>query len=71
MWLTSVFLESYAVLGVHRGATSSEISAAFRKQMMIYHPDMQTGASEGERLRATERSKLITEAYRKLKSGAR
>jgi curved DNA-binding protein CbpA len=38
--------------------------------MLKFHPDVQpSGASEAEKERAAERSKLVTEAYRKLKSG--
>jgi DnaJ-domain-containing protein 1 len=35
-----------------------------------YHPDLQANASQAEKDRAIERSKLITDAYRKLKSNA-
>ena len=60
--------DSYSVLGISRGAAKEEISAAFRKQMLKYHPDTQPNASEAQKLRLVERSKLITEAYRKLKT---
>jgi hypothetical protein len=59
--------DPYSVLGVRRGASKSEISAAFRREMLKHHPDVQTGASEAQKERAEERSKIITEAYRKLK----
>jgi curved DNA-binding protein CbpA len=36
--------------------------------MLKYHPDTMTGASDKEKRIATERSKLITDAYRKIKA---
>ncbi|CAB9499008.1 protein DnaJ [Seminavis robusta] len=60
--------DPYSVLGIRRGATKSEVSAAFRKEMLKHHPDTQAGATEAEKLRAVERSKLITEAYRTIKT---
>jgi len=59
--------DPYSVLGIKRGATKAEVSAAYRKEMMKYHPDTQAGASSAERLRASERAKLINDAYRKIK----
>lgn len=60
--------DPYSVLGISRAATKQEVSAAFRKQMLKYHPDTQPNASEAQKLRLVERSKLITEAYRKLRT---
>ena len=51
-----------------RNASTSEVSAAFRKEMLKHHPDVQAGASDEDKEKAMERSKLITEAYRKIKS---
>ena len=59
--------DPYSVLGIRRDATKEEIGAAYRKQMLSNHPDVQTGKSEAEKERAEERTKLINEAYRKLK----
>jgi len=36
--------------------------------MLKHHPDLQSQASEKEKRRATERSKLISDAYRKVKA---
>lgn len=36
--------------------------------MLKYHPDTMQGAGEKEKMIATERSKLITDAYRKIKA---
>ena len=63
--------DPYSVLGIKRGATKQEVSAAFRKQMLKYHPDTQPNASEAQKFRLVERSKLTTEAYRKIKKDMR
>jgi len=60
---------SYSVLGIKRGATKNEVSAAYRKEIMKHHPDRQANATEAEKLRASERAKLINDAYRKIKQG--
>jgi curved DNA-binding protein CbpA len=60
--------DPYSVLGIKRGATKKEVSEAFRKNMLKYHPDVMANASDAAKERATERSKLITEAYRKIKA---
>ena len=59
--------DPYSVLGIKRGASKQEVSAAFRTQMLKYHPDTQPNASEAQKIRLVERSKLVTEAYRKIK----
>jgi DnaJ-domain-containing protein 1 len=59
--------DPYSVLGIKRGATKSEVSDAFRREIFKYHPDMQAKSTEAEKLRASERAKLINEAYRKIK----
>lgn len=59
--------DPYSVLGTKRGATKQEVSAAFRQQMLKYHPDTQPSATESQKIRLVERSKLITDAYRKIK----
>jgi len=58
----------YSVLKIKQGATKADVSTAFRKEMLKHHPDIQTGVSEAEKARAVERSKYITEAYRKIKT---
>lgn len=59
--------DPYSVLKISRNADSKEISRAFRREMLRYHPDTQTHATPAARERATERSKIISEAYQKLK----
>jgi len=51
----------YALLGVERTASESEIKAAYRRQAMAYHPD-RNGAPDAE-----ERFKEISEAYEVLR----
>mmetsp|Transcript_13655 Transcript_13655/g.21105 ORF Transcript_13655/g.21105 Transcript_13655/m.21105 type:complete len:556 (-) Transcript_13655:31-1698(-) len=60
--------DPYSVLGIRRGALKSEISAAFRREMLKHHPDTQAGATKEDKERSEERSKYITEAYRKIKT---
>jgi molecular chaperone DnaJ len=48
----------YEVLGIHRTASSEEISTAYRKQAMKYHPDRNPG-DDG----AIEKFKLSAEAF--------
>jgi DnaJ-domain-containing protein 1 len=60
--------DPYSVLGIKRGASKSEVSDAFRREMLKYHPDTQTSASGEEKQKFTERSKLISEAYRKIRN---
>ena len=45
-----------------------EIQSFFLFILNTPSPDTQAGASEAEKLRASERSKYITEAYRTLKA---
>mmetsp|Transcript_25807 Transcript_25807/g.51752 ORF Transcript_25807/g.51752 Transcript_25807/m.51752 type:complete len:595 (-) Transcript_25807:1539-3323(-) len=60
--------DPYSVLGVSRGASKEEVSKAFRREMLKHHPDVQSNSSEEEKRKATERSKLISDAYRKIKA---
>lgn len=63
--------DPYSVLSIRRGATKSEVSAAFRREMLKHHPDTQAGATDVAKERSQERSKYITEAYRKIKTEMR
>lgn len=52
----------YSILGVDRNATKEEISKAYRKAALKYHPDRQQGKSESEKKDAEERFKECSEA---------
>ena len=54
----------YEVLGVQRGASDTDIKAAFRKLAMKHHPDRNPGDKECE-----HRFKEVNEAYVVLKDG--
>lgn len=60
--------DPYSVLGISRNASKDEVSMAFRREMLKHHPDTMTGATERDKRIATERSKLISDAYRKIKA---
>ncbi|KAL7548080.1 hypothetical protein ACHAWF_011384 [Thalassiosira exigua] len=60
--------DPWSVLGIPRTASKDEVSKAFRREMLKHHPDLQAKASEKEKRRATERSKIISDAYRRIKA---
>ncbi|KAL3796774.1 hypothetical protein HJC23_010921 [Cyclotella cryptica] len=60
--------DPYSVLGIPKTASKDDVSKAFRREMLKYHPDTSPGANDKEKRIATERSKLISNAYRKIKS---
>lgn len=51
----------YQILGVKRSATADEIRSAFRELVKKYHPDL--FATAAEKQQATERLRLVNEAY--------
>lgn len=52
----------YAILGCERGATTAEVQAAFRRELMRWHPD-HLGDSNVSPEAASERTRLIVAAY--------
>lgn len=58
----------YEVLGLKKDATPEEISKAYKKKAMLYHPDRQYGKSEAEKKEAEEKFKEVAEAYDVLNS---
>ena len=61
--------DPWSVLGLPRNSSKEEVSKAFRREMLKHHPDLQSHNSEQGKRRATERSKIISDAYRKIKAG--
>ncbi len=61
--------DPYAVLGIHRGASATEITQAYRAQMKRYHPDRV--ADLGPELHEVAHRKAvdIQRAYEELGSG--
>jgi hypothetical protein len=57
--------------GVAFGRRYNKLFSLYFFFFRSYHPDMQRNASEAEKARAEERSKLISAAYRKLKESQR
>ncbi len=57
-------LDYYAILGLSRNATASEIKGAYLKLARQYHPDRFT--TEKEKKDANERFALVTQAYKVL-----
>lgn len=53
--------QCYALLGLKKGASVSEIREAYRKLALEYHPDKNISAKDGTKF------KLITEAYQTLR----
>ena len=52
----------YKLLGVSKDATKDEISKAYKKLALKYHPDRQVGKSEQEKKEAEEKFKEISKA---------
>ena len=61
--------DPWSVLGIPRNSSKEEVSKAFRREMLKHHPDLQLQNSESEKRRANERSKILSDAYRKIKAG--
>jgi len=58
--------DPFAVLGVQRDATKEALSAAFRRELLKYHPD-HAEAAGWDTEAANHRTKVILEAYRALR----
>jgi DnaJ-domain-containing protein 1 len=57
----------YEVLKVSPSATMEEISAAFRRELLIYHPDHAASLGLDESA-ASERTRIIIRAYGELRN---
>ena len=60
--------DPYSVLGIRKGTSKADISKAFRREMLKHHPDVKVDASKEEKEYSIERSKIITNSYRKIKT---
>ena len=61
----------YAVLGIagkNRDATAADISGAFRRELMKWHPDHYAGDDDEF---ANQRTRLVIEAYKILRNPAK
>ena len=54
-----MFTDYYELLGVNKAANSEEITSAFRREIMKYHPDRNMGNGNPERTRLLIEAKLI------------
>ena len=57
----------YELLGVHISATYDEIKTAYRKLVLEYHPDRNTGLSPAEQKAIAEKFRKVQEAFDKIK----
>ena len=53
----------YNILGISKDATQEDISKAYKKLAMKYHPDRQVNKPEADKKDAEEKFKTISEAY--------
>jgi len=60
--------DPWDVLGIQRGATKEVVSTAFRRELFKYHPD-HAESHEWDAEAATNRTRIIMEAYRTLRKG--
>lgn len=58
----------YSILGVSKDASQDEISKAYKKLAMKFHPDKQVGKTDAQKKAAEEKFKTISEAYETLGS---
>ena len=59
--------DAYEILGIGRGASTEEISGAYRRLVGQYHPDKVNHLGEEFRVLAEKRFKEIQQAYQELK----
>ena len=55
--------DAFVVLGLPSTATAGEVRAAFRRRMLLVHPDRHAGAPEAVRLEADRLARECTEAH--------
>ena len=59
--------DKYQILGVSNKATFEEIKAAYRKLVLVYHPDKNTHLPLAEQTKIAVQFRLIQEAFEKIK----
>ena len=57
----------YEILGIDKNASEKEISKAFKKMSLKWHPDRWSTGTEEEKKIAEEKFKEINEAYETIK----
>jgi DnaJ domain len=60
--------DPFEILEIRPGATGKEITAAYRKLVKVYHPDVQTGGDEEQLQAAEQRMMEINNARRILRA---
>ena len=63
--------EAYAILGLSPDATFEKVKERFKELAKRYHPDLQAGKSEADKIHAEEMMKLITTAYQRIETQRR
>ena len=58
---------AYTALEIEPSASDEEVKKAYRRMAMKYHPDKVANAGEQIRLQATEKFRMINEAYEHIK----
>ncbi|XP_076653286.1 tetratricopeptide repeat protein 2 [Halictus rubicundus] len=53
----------YKILGINKTASTDDIKKAYRKRVMVHHPDRHVNATEGERKEQEKMFKEVGEAY--------
>ncbi|XP_076299987.1 tetratricopeptide repeat protein 2 isoform X2 [Lasioglossum baleicum] len=53
----------YKILGINKTASTDDIKKAYRKRVMVHHPDRHVTATEGERKEQEKMFKEVGEAY--------
>jgi len=66
-WVLRARGDAWAVLGLERGASDSEIDLAYRRLMAQYHPDRMAGAAPELLEQAQRRTAEINRAYARLR----
>jgi curved DNA-binding protein CbpA len=61
-------MSNHELLGVLPGTVKQQLAVAFRREMLLWHPDVNRSKAPYEQVYALVRSQAITRAFRELKS---